>query len=83
MAMNVKPIAALDERINDIRRRTAQIVNEDILPNEAGCGATTAAARSATPTGGPRTSSARRSGKGVGSRSLGPTRQLTPGERRT
>jgi hypothetical protein len=35
MAMNVKPIPALDERINDIRRRTAQIVNEDILPNEA------------------------------------------------
>ena len=33
--MNVKPIPALDERINDIRRRTAEIVNEDILPNEA------------------------------------------------
>jgi acyl-CoA dehydrogenase len=36
MAMNVKPIPTLDERINDIRMRTAQIINEDILPNEAG-----------------------------------------------
>src|SRR5438067_7791855 len=35
MSMNVNPIAALDERTNDIRQRTAQIVNEDILPNEA------------------------------------------------
>lgn len=35
MVMNCKPIATLDERINDIRMRTAQIVNEDILPNEA------------------------------------------------
>ena len=33
--MNVKPIATLDERINDIRGRTAEIVNEDILPNES------------------------------------------------
>ncbi|MBW3668753.1 MAG: acyl-CoA dehydrogenase family protein [Actinobacteria bacterium] len=33
--MNVKPIPTLDERINDIRLRTAEIVNEDILPNEA------------------------------------------------
>jgi acyl-CoA dehydrogenase len=35
MAMNVKPIPTLDERINDIRLRTAAIVNEWILPNEA------------------------------------------------
>jgi acyl-CoA dehydrogenase len=35
MTMNVKPIPTLDERINDIRGRTAEIVNEDILPNEA------------------------------------------------
>ena len=34
MVMNVKPIPALDDRINDIRLRTAQIVNDDILPNE-------------------------------------------------
>ena len=34
MAMNCKPIPALDERINDIRLRTAEIVNADILPNE-------------------------------------------------
>ncbi len=34
MVMNVKPVATLDERINDIRMRTAEIVNEDILPNE-------------------------------------------------
>jgi acyl-CoA dehydrogenase len=34
MPMNVKPIPALDERINDIRLRTAQIVNDEILPNE-------------------------------------------------
>jgi acyl-CoA dehydrogenase len=35
MTMNCKPIPTLDERINDIRMRTAEIVNEDILPNEA------------------------------------------------
>jgi acyl-CoA dehydrogenase len=35
MAMNVKPVPTLDERINDIRMRTAAIVNEWILPNEA------------------------------------------------
>ena len=35
MHMNCQPIPTLDERINDIRMRTAQIVNEDILPNEA------------------------------------------------
>ncbi|MEA3054573.1 MAG: acyl-CoA dehydrogenase [Actinomycetota bacterium] len=34
MAMNVQPIATLDARINDIRRQTAAIVNDDILPNE-------------------------------------------------
>jgi acyl-CoA dehydrogenase len=35
MAMNCRPVAALDERINDIRMRTAEIVNTDILPNES------------------------------------------------
>ena len=35
MPMNVKPVPTLDERINDIRMRTAAIVNEWILPNEA------------------------------------------------
>lgn len=35
MAMNVKPVPTLDERINDIRMRTAAIVNEWIVPNEA------------------------------------------------
>ena len=35
MAINVKPVPTLDERINDIRMRTAAIINEDILPNEA------------------------------------------------
>jgi acyl-CoA dehydrogenase len=34
MPMNCQPIATLDERINDIRMRTAEIVNSDILPNE-------------------------------------------------
>jgi acyl-CoA dehydrogenase len=33
--MNVNPVATLDDRINDIRLRTAAIVNEDILPNES------------------------------------------------
>ncbi|MHB8220738.1 MAG: acyl-CoA dehydrogenase family protein [Acidimicrobiales bacterium] len=33
--MNVKPVPALDERINDIRLRTAEIVNQWILPNES------------------------------------------------
>jgi acyl-CoA dehydrogenase len=32
--MNCRPVATLDERINDIRMRTAEIVNDDILPNE-------------------------------------------------
>jgi acyl-CoA dehydrogenase len=34
MAMNCKPVPTLDERINDISMRTAEIVNNDILPNE-------------------------------------------------
>ena len=34
MPMNVQPIPTLDERINDIRMRTAEIVNNDILPHE-------------------------------------------------
>ena len=34
MAMNCKPISTIDERTNDIRMRTAEIVNHDILPNE-------------------------------------------------
>src|SRR3954452_16443860 len=34
MVMNVKPVPTLDERINDIRMRTAEIVNTHILPNE-------------------------------------------------
>lgn len=34
MPMNVKPVPTLDERINDIRMRTAEIVNEHILPHE-------------------------------------------------
>jgi acyl-CoA dehydrogenase len=34
MAMNCKPVPTLDERTNDLRQRTAQIVNEEILPNE-------------------------------------------------
>ena len=33
--MNVQPIPTVDDRINDIRMRTAEIVNEWILPNEA------------------------------------------------
>jgi len=33
--MNVNPVPTLDERINDIRMRTAEIVNEWILPNES------------------------------------------------
>lgn len=34
MVMNVQPIPTVDERINEIRMRTAEIVNRDILPNE-------------------------------------------------
>ncbi len=35
MPINVTPIPGLSDDINDIRLRTAGIVNEDILPNEA------------------------------------------------
>ena len=35
MPMNCKPISTVDARINDIRMRTADIVNNDILPNES------------------------------------------------
>ncbi|MGI8751087.1 MAG: acyl-CoA dehydrogenase family protein [Acidimicrobiales bacterium] len=35
VAMNVNPVPTLDERINDIRLRTASIVNSWILPNES------------------------------------------------
>ena len=35
MPMNVKPIPTVDERINDIRMATAEIVNTWILPNES------------------------------------------------
>ncbi len=34
MGMNVKPIPTLDNEVNDIRMRTAEIVNERIVPNE-------------------------------------------------
>ena len=34
MVMNCQPIPTLDDRINYIRARTAEIVNDDILPNE-------------------------------------------------
>src|SRR4051812_22432363 len=34
MVMNVKPVPTLDDRINDIRMKTAEIVNSHILPNE-------------------------------------------------
>lgn len=34
MPMNVKPIATLDPRINEIRELTARIVNKEILPHE-------------------------------------------------
>ena len=33
--MNVQPVPTLDQRINDIRMKTAEIVNQDILPNES------------------------------------------------
>jgi acyl-CoA dehydrogenase len=35
MPITVTPIAGLSDHINDIRLRTARIVNEEILPNEA------------------------------------------------
>jgi len=34
MSMNVKPVPALDNKINDIRLATAEVVNERILPVE-------------------------------------------------
>jgi acyl-CoA dehydrogenase len=34
VAINVQPVPTLDDRINDLRARTAAIVNEDILPHE-------------------------------------------------
>ena len=34
LQMNVKPVATLDPRINEIRALTAQIVNHEILPHE-------------------------------------------------
>ncbi|HLN16898.1 MAG TPA: acyl-CoA dehydrogenase family protein [Acidimicrobiales bacterium] len=34
MPINVSPVPVLDDRINDIRLRTAQLVNEEILPYE-------------------------------------------------
>jgi len=34
MLMNVQPIAAVSERINEVRALTARIVNKEILPNE-------------------------------------------------
>ncbi|MGH9214225.1 MAG: acyl-CoA dehydrogenase family protein [Acidimicrobiales bacterium] len=33
--MKVQPVPTLDDRINDIRTRTAAIINEEILPNES------------------------------------------------
>jgi acyl-CoA dehydrogenase len=35
MPINVTPTAGLSDHINDIRMRTARIVNEEIVPNEA------------------------------------------------
>src|SRR3984893_12204444 len=35
MAMNVRPIPTLNERINEIRLNTAGIINADVLPNES------------------------------------------------
>ena len=35
MPINVTPIGGLSDEINDIRLRTARIVNEKILPNES------------------------------------------------
>ncbi|XOV83127.1 MAG: acyl-CoA dehydrogenase family protein [bacterium] len=34
MAMNIKPIPTLDSEVNDIRMATAEIVNNEIVPNE-------------------------------------------------
>ncbi len=35
MAMNVQSIATLSDRVNQVRLKTAEIVNNDILPNES------------------------------------------------
>ena len=35
MGMNVKPVPTLDEEVNDIRLRTAEIINNHVLPNES------------------------------------------------
>ena len=35
MAMNVKPVPTLDDEVNEIRLATAEIINKEILPNEA------------------------------------------------
>jgi acyl-CoA dehydrogenase len=34
MSMNVQPIPSLDDRVNQIRLTTAEIINKEILPNE-------------------------------------------------
>jgi hypothetical protein len=34
MAINVTPIPGLDPEINALRRRTADFINAEILPNE-------------------------------------------------
>jgi hypothetical protein len=34
MLMNVHPIAGVSERVNEVRSLTAQIVNQEIPPNE-------------------------------------------------
>jgi acyl-CoA dehydrogenase len=35
MRLNVQPVPTLDDATNDIRRRTAEIINEYVLPHEA------------------------------------------------
>ena len=35
MPITITPISELSDEVNDVRRRTATIVNDDILPNEA------------------------------------------------
>ena len=34
MAMNVQPVPTLSDRTNEIRAKTAEIINTDVLPNE-------------------------------------------------
>ncbi|MCR9277760.1 MAG: acyl-CoA dehydrogenase family protein [Pseudomonadaceae bacterium] len=34
MAMNVQPVAALSDEVNELRLRTAQVINDDVLPLE-------------------------------------------------